>query len=43
MKYWNLTFNAQGLKIIIVVVQVGVMKIYVIEVEAFRKKKLDEI
>jgi hypothetical protein len=43
MKYWNLTFNAQGLKIIIVVVQAGVMKIYVIEVEAFRKKKLDEI
>jgi len=29
MKCWNLASNAQGLKLIIVVVQVGVVKIYV--------------
>jgi hypothetical protein len=29
MKCWNPAFSAQGLKIIIVLVQVGAMKIYV--------------
>jgi hypothetical protein len=32
-------FNAQGSRVIIVVVQVGAMKIYVAVVEALRKKK----
>jgi hypothetical protein len=29
MKCWNSTFNAQGSRVIIVVVQVGAAKIYV--------------
>jgi hypothetical protein len=29
MKCWNSTFNAQGSKVIIVIVQVGAAKIYV--------------
>ncbi len=29
MKSWNSTFNSQGLKVIIIVVQVGAMTIYV--------------
>ncbi len=33
------TFNAQGLKVIIVVVQVGAVKIYVAIVEEFREKE----
>jgi hypothetical protein len=32
-------FNAQGSRVITVVVQVGAVKIYVAEVEALRKKK----
>jgi hypothetical protein len=39
MKYWNSAFNAQGSKLIIVVVQLGAMKIYVAAVEALRKKE----
>ncbi len=39
MKCWNLTFNAQGLKIIIVVIQVGLVKIFVTAMEAFKKKE----
>ncbi len=35
----NETFNAQGLKVIIVVVQVGAVKIYVATVEEFREKE----
>jgi hypothetical protein len=38
MKCWNSAFNAQGSKIIIMVVQVGAVKIYVAAVEALRKK-----
>jgi hypothetical protein len=39
MKCWNSTFNTQGLRGIIVVIQ-GVMKLlYVIVVEAFRRKE----
>jgi hypothetical protein len=39
----NLTFNAQGLRLIIVVIQVRAVKIYVAAVEALRKKeKQDE-
>jgi hypothetical protein len=34
MKYWNSAFNAQDSRIIIVIVQVGVVKIYVVTVEA---------
>jgi hypothetical protein len=40
MKCWNLTFNAQGLKIIIIVVHVRAMKIYVTIVEALTQKKI---
>jgi len=43
MKYWYLTFNAQGLRLIIIVVQLGVVKMYVVIMEALRKKeKQDE-
>jgi hypothetical protein len=39
MKCWNSAFNAQGSRIIIVIVQVGAVKIYVAAVEALRKKE----
>ncbi len=39
MKCWNSVYNAHGLKVIIVVVQVGAVKIYVAAVEALRKKE----
>jgi hypothetical protein len=39
MKCCNSTFNAQGSKLIIVVVHLGVVKIYVAAVEALRKKE----
>ncbi len=44
MKCWNSAFNAQGPRVIIVVVQVGAVKIYVAAVEALNKKERgDEI
>jgi hypothetical protein len=39
MKCWNLAFNAQGSRVIISVVQVGAVKLYVVAVEALKKKK----
>jgi hypothetical protein len=39
MKCWNSAFNAQGSRVIIVVVQVGTVKIYIAAVEALRKKE----
>jgi hypothetical protein len=39
MKCWNSTFNAQGSRVTIVVVHVGVVKIYVIAVKALKKKE----
>jgi hypothetical protein len=39
MKCWNSASNAQGSWVIIVVVQVGVVKIYVAAVQALRKRK----
>jgi len=36
---WNSAFSAQGSRVIIVVVQVGSVKIYVAAVEALRKKE----
>jgi len=39
MTCWNSVFNAQGSRVIIVVVQVGEVKIYVATVEALRKKE----
>jgi len=39
MKCWNSAFNAQGWRVIIVVIQVGALKIYVAPVEALRKKE----
>jgi hypothetical protein len=39
MKCWHSAFNAQGLRLIIVVVQLRAVKTYVAAVEALRKKK----
>jgi hypothetical protein len=39
MKCWNSAFNAQGSRLIIVVVQVRAVKIYVVAVQALRKKE----
>jgi hypothetical protein len=39
MKCWNSVFNAQGSKVIILVLQVGAVKIYVTAVKALRKKE----
>jgi hypothetical protein len=39
MKCCNLAFNAQGSRLLIVVVQVRAVKIYVAAVEALRKKE----
>jgi hypothetical protein len=38
-KCWNSAFNAQGSRLIIVVVQVRAVKMYVGAVEALRKKE----
>ncbi len=37
MTCWNSAFNAQGPRLIIIVIQVGVVKKYVIVVEAFKQ------
>jgi hypothetical protein len=37
MKCWNSILNVQGSRVIIVVVQVGAVKIYVAAVQALRK------
>ncbi len=42
MKSWNSTFNAQGSSLIVVVVQLGAVKIYVAAVEALRKKERED-
>jgi hypothetical protein len=39
MKCYNSTFNAQGSRIIIVVVQVGAVEIYVAALKAVRKNE----
>ncbi len=39
MKCLNSTFNAQRSRVLIVVVQVGAVKIYVAAVQALRKKE----
>jgi hypothetical protein len=39
MKCWNLAFNSQGSKEIIVDLKVGALKIYVAVVEELKKKK----
>jgi nicotinamide riboside transporter PnuC len=39
MKCWYSAFNAQGSRVIIIVVQVGAVKIYVAIVEALGKKE----
>jgi hypothetical protein len=39
MTCWNSAFNAQGSKLIIVVVHVGAVKIYLATVEALKDKK----
>jgi hypothetical protein len=42
MKYWNSAFNEQGLRVIIVVVQVGAVKISVAAVQALRKMETQD-
>jgi hypothetical protein len=42
MKWWNSAFNAQGSRVIIVVVQVGAVKIYVAAVQALRKEETQD-
>jgi hypothetical protein len=42
MKCWNSIFNAEGSRVILVVVQVGAVKIYLVAVEALRKKEREE-
>jgi hypothetical protein len=43
MKCWNSAFNAQGSRVIIVLVQVGAVKIYVAAVQALgREERQDE-
>jgi hypothetical protein len=42
MKSCNTAFNAQGSRLIIVVVQGGAVKIYVAAVEAIRKKEIQD-
>jgi hypothetical protein len=39
MKCWDSAFNAQDSRLIIVVVQLGAVKIYVVAVEALRNKE----
>ncbi len=39
MKCWNSALNAQGSRVIIVVVQVGAVKMYVAAVEVLRKEE----
>jgi nicotinamide riboside transporter PnuC len=39
MKRWNRAFNAKGSRLIIVVVQVGAVKIYVAAVKALREQE----
>jgi hypothetical protein len=39
MKCWNSTFNAQGSRLIIIIVQLGLVKIYVAVMEALKKKE----
>jgi hypothetical protein len=39
MKCWNSAFNAQGSRAIIVVLQVGAVKIYVAALKALGKKE----
>jgi hypothetical protein len=43
MKCWNSAFNAQGSGVIIVVVQIGAVKIYVSEVVAHSRKAKDRM
>jgi len=40
--YYILAFNAQGLRVIIIVVQIGAMKIYVATMEAFKKNEMQD-
>jgi hypothetical protein len=42
MKCWNSAFNAQGSRVIIVVVQVGAVKTYVAAVQALQKKETQD-
>jgi hypothetical protein len=42
MKGWNSAFNAQGSRVIIVVVQVEAVKIHVAAVQVFMKKETQD-
>jgi len=39
MKCWNLAFNAQGSKIIIIIIHGRIVKIYVATIKALKKKE----
>ncbi len=39
MKCWNSAFNAQGSRVVIVLIRVGAVKIYVAAVKALREKE----
>jgi NADH:ubiquinone oxidoreductase subunit 6 (subunit J) len=42
MKCWDTAFNAHCSRVILVVVQVGAVKIYVVAVQALRKKETQD-
>jgi len=42
MKWWNSVFNAQGSRLIIVIVQLRAVKIYVVAMEGLRKKETQD-
>jgi len=42
MNCWNSAFNAQGSRVITVIVYVGALKIYVAAVQALRKKETQD-
>jgi hypothetical protein len=42
MKCWNSTFNAQDSRVIIIVVQVGAVKIYVVAVQALGRNETQD-
>ncbi len=39
IKYWNSSFNGQGSRVIVAIVEVGAVKIYVAPLEALKKKE----
>jgi hypothetical protein len=42
MKCWNLAFKAEGARVIIVILQVGAVKIYIAVVKAVKKNERED-